>query len=53
MPSSEPMSLTTIPSGCADNSRRMIRKRGPVPIAENISAKRVISSSVGFAGILP
>jgi hypothetical protein len=28
-----------------------MRKRGPVPIAENISAKRVISSSVGLAVI--
>ena len=46
-----PMSPTTIPSGWADSSMRMIRKRGPVPIAENISANRVISSSVGLAAI--
>ena len=46
MPNSKPMSLKIFPSGCADDSRRMIRKRGPVPIAKNISVKRVISSSV-------
>src|ERR1700674_1840836 len=32
------MSPTTRPSGCADKSNCMIRSRGSVPIAENISA---------------
>src|SRR5437879_7020404 len=32
------MSPTTSPSGCADKSNCMIRSRGSVPIAENISA---------------
>src|SRR5947209_6686568 len=32
------MSPTTSPSGCADKSNCIIRSRGSVPIAENISA---------------
>jgi hypothetical protein len=36
--SSFPISPTTSPSGCADNSRRMIRSRGSVPMAASMSA---------------
>jgi len=38
MSSSDWMSPTTSPSGCADSSSCMIRSRGSVPIAESMSA---------------
>jgi hypothetical protein len=41
MPSSVPISLTTIPSGCADSGRRTMRSRGSVPMAARCRQRRV------------
>src|ERR1022692_388554 len=38
MSSSSPISPTTRPSGCADSSNCIMRRRGSVPIAESMSA---------------
>jgi len=38
MSNSDWISLTTNPSGCADSSNCMIRRRGSVPMAESMSA---------------
>src|SRR5271166_2992762 len=46
--SSSPISPATSPSGCALNNRRTMRNRGSAPIAENISAQRVISAESSF-----
>jgi len=52
MPSSSEISPGTMPPGCAESRRRIMRSRGPAPMAANMSAKRVISSSPGFAGMI-
>src|SRR5271157_5508486 len=49
--SSAPMSPTTIPSGCAASSSCMMRNRGSVPMAENISEYRVTCSRSSFFAI--
>ena len=43
MPSSFWISPTTIPSGCAESRRRMIRRRGSAPSAPSMSAYRATS----------
>src|SRR6188768_3680930 len=48
MASSDPISPTTSPSGCAESRSCMMRSRGSVPMAENMSAKRVIWSASYF-----
>src|SRR5579863_3081523 len=54
MSSSPPISPTTSPSGCALSKRRRIRRRGSAPMAENMSAQRVMSAESSFLGkVLP
>jgi len=47
--SSSATSPTTMPSGWADSSRRMMRSRGSLPSAANMSAYRLTSSCFSFA----
>ena len=47
--SSAPMSPTTMPSGYAESSKRRMRTRGSVPIADSMSRKRGTSSNGSLA----